>query len=297
MADLLTHVTEVIQDVSNPELAAELTKAFGQSEMALAQIQQSFLALTQSKPEHSQLCQFFHNWSMTNNSAAGLSGYCNRLTKRWRYQESQQDKLTRAPQYMAILGHLNRVSDEDLGVEGGIIHYDLYYHMATTICGDDQWMSRRFVSQAGSKFKKWKDHQLLKEKDLFVGMLTTLVHEIYTHGEVEFILPLFQQWLPGIRQLSKTEQARCLNWIEVHTCGTERNHFNETLATIDSLAELLNVRLADYDLVGIFSHYLSQKASVMSPLISLFQQDLASPESLPVDRSQTEGRQLETQVA
>lgn len=287
MADLLTHIADVIQDVSNPELANQLTEAFSQSQLALNQIQRSFLVLTQSKPEHHQLCQFFHNWSLTNNSAAGLSGYCNRLTKRWRYGETEQTKATSAPLYMSILGHLNRVSDEDLGVEGGTIHYDLYYHMATTICGNDQWLSRRFASQSGTKFKKWKDHQLLREKDLFLGMLTTLVHEIYTHGEVEFILPLFQQWLSKTQQLNKTEQARCLNWIAVHTCGTERNHFNETLATLDSLAQLLSVKLADYDLVSIFSHYLSQKASVMSPLISLFQPDSASLAERKMPEEQT----------
>ena len=38
------------------------------------------------------------------------------------------------------------------------------------------------------------DRHRLRDRDLLKGLLITLVHEVYTHGEVEFILPLFQRW-------------------------------------------------------------------------------------------------------
>ncbi len=264
MASLLPLIQEVIQDVKQPHLANSLSKAFEGSSTALQDIEQAFITLTQSHPKEDQLNTFFHNWSMTNNSAASLSGYCNRLTKKWRNEQNEENGKEHL--YLNVLGHLNRVSDEDLGVEGGTLHFDLYYHMATTICGNDNWLSRRYLLPEGAQFKKWKDHQLLREKDLFLGLLNTLVHEIYTHGEVEFILPLFKRWLPEISDLSKGAQTRCLSWIAVHTCGTERNHFNETLQSVDALSDLLSVNIHDYDLELVFSNYLHQKALVMKAL-------------------------------
>ncbi|MEJ2043441.1 MAG: hypothetical protein P8X74_02740 [Reinekea sp.] len=271
MSRLYPLAQQVISDVENPLLAEQLTHAFRNSSADLDIIEKAFSLLTQSDFHKDSLCRFFHNWSLTNNSAASLSGYCNRFTKKW-----LDEGCINAEIYMNILRHLNRISDEDLGATGGVIHFDLYYSMATPICKGDQWLSRHYMLKEGAQFKKWREFQLLKEKDLFMGILTTLIHEIYTHSEVEFILPLFQQWLPTISEMDQKAQSQCLAWIAVHTKGTERRHFNEALKAINYIAQLLDVDLKTYDMASWFANYLHQKATLMEAL----SRDLASQQSV-----------------
>jgi hypothetical protein len=264
MTKLIMHVCDVLSDVRDASLKNDLQSAFASSLPELQKIEQAFTSVTRLPHTKSSLYYFFHNWSMTNNSAASLSGYCNRLTMHW----LKRDDADLDSSYLKALSHLNRVSDEDLGAGGGTVHFDLYYRMATMICSDDGWMSRAYLLEEGAKFKRWKDHQMLRDSDLFVGLLTTLVHEIYTHSEVEFILPLFKQWLVDRKDMSLQDQRRCLTWIVVHTAGTERNHFNETLQTIKSLSRILDKNIADYDICAIFKTYLSNKANTMDALNS-----------------------------
>lgn len=266
MTKLITLISEVVQEVEHPTIRTSLQQAFDESQDKLETIESAFCVLTSSVSTPESMNRFFHNWSMTNNSAVGLSGFCNRLTMRWRKLHSKQNDSHLNAQYLNVLSHLNRVTDEDLGATGGKLHYDLYYQMATTICESDDWLSRQYLMTEGKKFKQWKDRFMVKDKDLFMGFLVTLVHEVYTHGEVEFILPLFDQWLRDTKNLSDQERRRCLLWIDVHTKGTEKNHFNETLQALPDLSSLLAKPLRDYHLVEIFSQYLDQKALVMQAL-------------------------------
>ena len=265
MDNLATIINSVFLDVKNREIRGSLQKAFSSSLSELEKIERSFKRLTSSSHNKKSLDQFFHNWSMTNNSAAGLSGYCNRLTMKWRNEDSGiQDQF-----FLKAISHLHRVSDEDLGATGGMVHFDLYYRMATMICGDDSWLSRQHLISESFDFKSWKERLMLKEKDLFPGLLVTLVHEVYTHGEVEFILPLFSQWLSETSTFSERERQQCLTWIAVHCRGTERQHFNETLQAVDYLVRILQVRLEDYDLEGLFSTYLGYKSDTMEALANI----------------------------
>ena len=96
--------------------------------------------------------------------------------------------------------------------------------MATRLCGDDEWQSKRFLTPEAQAFKQWKDRCNLIDADLLSGLLATLVHEIYTHAEVEFLRPLFDGWLVD-HDWSDDERRRALLWIQVHCDGTELDHF------------------------------------------------------------------------
>lgn len=266
MTKLITLISDVVQDVEHPLIRTSLQSAFDQSLAKLEAIENSFTTLATSVASSNNLNVFFHNWSMTNNSAIGLSGFCNRLTMRWRRETNGVSNAQTSTKYMNALSHLNRVTDEDLGATGGKLHYDLYYQMATMICQNDSWMSRQHLLPEGREFKQWKDRCMVKDKDLLMGFLVTLVHEVYTHGEVELILPVFDQWLRDTRSFNDKDRRRCLVWIDVHTKGTERNHFNETLQALPDLCSILDRNLEDYRLINIFSEYLSKKANVMVAL-------------------------------
>ena len=106
-----------------------------------------------------------------------------------------RDQPLESSRLVDTLVSLHRIADEDLGVGNGLLHADLFYSMATTLCGDDAWQSKRYLTPEAAAFKQWKDRCALVDDDLVVGLLTTVVHEIYTHGEVEFLWPLFDGWL------------------------------------------------------------------------------------------------------
>jgi len=46
--------------------------------------------------------------------------------------------------------------------------------MATNICGDDGWLLRQYLDQSARAFKYWKDQNSLRNKDLLIGLLTTV---------------------------------------------------------------------------------------------------------------------------
>lgn len=167
-----------------------LFRAFWDETASLLDIEDAFARVTARRQAVEPLRKFFASWSKTNNSAASVSGLANRLTLLARSEQGSAaaDQLYRA------CGSLQRITDEDLGALGNTVHADLFYTMATTLCGDDRWLLRENCLPSAQAFKDWTDRQRLRERDLMQGLLTTLVHEVYTHGEVEYIHPLYKEW-------------------------------------------------------------------------------------------------------
>ncbi|WP_155006294.1 hypothetical protein [Sphingomonas hengshuiensis] len=164
---------------------------------------------------------------------------------------------------LRALTSLDRIIDEDLAVTHRVLHADMFYRMATDIVGDDRWLSRRYLHPAAKAFKDWKDHNSLRDRDPVIALLTTLTHEIYTHGEVEFILPLFRRWLAEDYGFSDASIRQTLGWISVHTGPTEKNHFFHALSALEHFADAMDVAIADYALDEIVGQYLEKKAAVL----------------------------------
>jgi hypothetical protein len=152
-----------------------------------------------------------------------------------------------------------------------VLHADLFYRIATTLVGDDQWLSKRCCNAAADEFRDWVDRQRLRERDLLKGLLVTLIHEVYTHGEVELILPLFQTWAKDELGLSADEARRTLAWISVHTGGTESAHFGHAVEAVGQYCAATGARInADFAEV-LFQGYLHRKSAVMEQLRPLLQ--------------------------
>jgi hypothetical protein len=222
-------------------------------------IESAFEYLTADRLDNDGLRYFFNSWSQTNNSAATLSGYCNRLSR----TVQRQEPLIEPKDLFKIIYHLHRVTDEDLGVGGGIIHYDLFYRMASFFCEGDAWLSRRYTSQAASDFRLWKEHTVMREPDLMYGLLVTVIHELATHGEVEFIRPLFEKWLTT-RPGPQGKKARdSLAWIRVHCGGTEKDHFYHALQALEFYCKSTGKEPGQYPMRELFENYLKMKAVAM----------------------------------
>lgn len=262
MNNLLTIITPVIAEMKHPDLKEQLLKAFPRMEEDFLKIETAFQSLTSSAQPKDVLCSFFHSWSQTNNSAVTVAGLSNRMTMliHKEYPVPNEQALFRS------VASLNRIVDEDLAVVGQILHSILFYRMATGIIGDDQWLSHQYLRPEAKAFKDWKDKNSLRNKDIMIGLLTTLVHEIYTHGEVEYILPRFEKWLKTTSQLSDKEITTVVAWIRVHCGPTEKNHFFHAVDAIIHYAEAMELDVAAYDLQPIVEDYLRQKAEVMHVL-------------------------------
>ena len=193
-----------------------------------------------------------------------VAGISNRLTLRVQRGEAVRDQVA----LLQTLVSLHRISDEDLAVTHKVLHSEMFYNMASDITGDDTWLQHRYIDRTASDFKAWKDHMSLRESDIALGLLTTLSHEIYTHGEVEFILPLFVQWLRTHYNFSDHDMIRPLTWIRVHCGGTEKRHFFHALDTVAHYERAIGIDWAAYDLEGIVAQYLQKKAAVLQALFS-----------------------------
>ncbi|MBQ1497689.1 MAG: hypothetical protein IIZ38_05185 [Sphingomonas sp.] len=252
-------ILPVFEAVPDSHIKNDLARCFSEHSHYFHAIENGFRALTRQRQDPEALCAFFHSWSQTNNSAVTVAGIGNRLTLLLHRGQHVGDEAA----LLRALTSLDRIIDEDLAVTHRVLHADMFYRMATDIVGDDRWLSRRYLHPAAEEFKDWKDHNSLRERDHVIALLTTLAHEIYTHGEVEFILPLFRRWLAEEYGFTDAAIRQTLAWISVHTGPTEKNHFFYALSALQHFAEATGVTIADYSLDDIVSTYLAKKAAVL----------------------------------
>lgn len=265
MNNLSSIILPVIEGMEDSHLKKQLLKFLPQQEEAFARIEASFIQLTSKKQDKQRLQHFFHSWSQTNNSAMTVAGISNRLTMLVHKGQPVADEAA----LLRSVTSLNRIVDEDLAVVGKVLHSQLFYTMATDICTDDDWLSRSYLHSSAADFKAWKDHNSLRQKDIMIALLTTLVHEIYTHGEVEFILPKFSSWLMNDYGFSEQECRKTLAWISVHCGPTEKNHFFFAVNSIFYYAKAMNIDLETYNLEDIISTYLDKKSRVMEAVMEV----------------------------
>ncbi len=262
MAKILSVIVPVLEGMEDSHLKTQLLSYFPKQAEHFTQVEESFSLLTSITPDPDRMKMFFHSWSQTNNSAVTVSGLSSRLTMLIHKNMPVADEHA----LFRSVASLNRIADEDLAVVGKVLHSDLFYTMATNICGDDEWLSRKYLQPQAKDFKAWKDYNSLRDEDILIGLLTTLVHEIYTHGEVEYILPRFTNWLEREYDFSKTDLKNTLAWITVHCGPTEKNHFFHAVSSIKYFVTAMNLKIEDYDLGPIISSYLSKKATVMKTI-------------------------------
>jgi hypothetical protein len=254
------YALDALGEVANPLIRQALGSAWSESEAAVAQIESAFDRLTSGTLDAGGLNRFFNSWAQTNNSAAALAGFCNRLSKLGMHPGLPMVPPVDNNSLLDIIAHLNRVTDEDLGANGGMLHIDLYYRMATSLCGSDAWLSRQYTAPEALAFRQWKERLMLRNPDLINGLLVTLIHEVATHGEVEFILPLFEKWIAKNSGVSGREH---LVWIRVHCGPTEKNHFVHSLQALDAYCRAFNCTLAQQPMETLFCTYLQKKADAM----------------------------------
>ena len=262
MTNLLSIILPVLEGMEESPLKKQLLTYFPLQAEHFSTIENSFILLTAIPHDPERLKPFFQSWSQTNNSAVTVAGLSNRMTMLIHKNSPVADEA----HLFRSVASLNRIVDEDLAVVGKVLHSDLFYAMATNICGDDEWLSKKYLDESARGFKAWKDRNSLRDKDLLIGLLTTLVHEIYTHGEVEFILPKFSRWLESDYNFGKDPLKNTLAWISVHCGPTEKNHFFYAVNAIMHYVKAMNVNLEDYDLAEIVADYLSKKALVMKTI-------------------------------
>ena len=256
MDNLIPIIIPVIEQMKDSHIKSQLLKYFPSYVNEFQIIEDAFKSLTSSKQDKETLRLFFKSWSQTNNSAMTVAGLSNRMTM---MVHKNQEVPSEHDLFKAVAS-LNRIVDEDLAVVGRVLHSKLFYTMATNISGDDSWLSNKYLNNESVEFKGWKDKNSLRNDDIMIGLLTTLVHEIYTHGEVEFIIPLFRKWLNDDGRFSEMEIKRTLSWIQVHCGPTEKDHFFHAVDSVYSYSKAVGINVEDYDLQEIISDYLRLKS-------------------------------------
>ncbi len=95
------------------------------------------------------------------------------------------------------------------------------------------------------------------------GLLTTLVHEVYTHAEVELIHPLYQRWFEQHMGIEPERVRYILAWVTVHTHGTEKNHFAHAVNATAAFTDAMQTEISGPWARTLFTEYLRRKAGVM----------------------------------
>jgi hypothetical protein len=252
---------EPLRQVLLDSLAAER-----ESIQAIARSFAGFLAGVQ---ELETRRRFFASWQKTNNSAMSVEGLANRMTAEGEAKMCSGDPDSALSLFRAA-GRMNRVADEDLGVGGQALHFELYYRMATAFANqDDLWQSRQYCLPAAAEFKNWLDASRLRSP-VMVGIYSLLVHEGYTHAELETIVKPFHDWATTHMGLSDHDARRVLAWITVHCGGTEKSHFAHSCASLDHYLKGNRIEV-DLQAAGeTFRTYFRLKGAVMAQLSATF---------------------------
>ncbi len=214
--------------------------------------------------------KFFCSYQRTNNSAMSVEGLANRISAEAEAKACGADK-ERAFSLFRSAGRMNRVADDDLGVGGQALHFELYYRMATAFAGgDDSWQSRQYCLPAAAEFKSWLDTCRLRSP-ILTGLYSLLVHEGYTHAEFETIEAPFRNWATAHLGLSDHDANRVLAWIMVHNGGTEKGHFAHSCWSLEHYLEGSGEKV-DLQLAGeIFRKYFRNKGAAMTEISGTYQ--------------------------
>jgi hypothetical protein len=261
-ANFLNIVEPVIGNMLDGPLRESLLAGYAEETESLKAIEECFVLLTSKVHDAEQLKRFFHCWAQTNNSASSVAGLTCRVTLSTKGLP-EEGRF----RYYRIVDSLQRIVDEDFGAHGEIMHADLYYRMATGICGDDSWQSKKYASSSSQEFRNWMIKLRLRDRKILNGLLFTLIHEVFTHGEVELIHPMFQEWLPTHLGIPTRDARKLLAWITVHTGGLETEHFGHATDAVLDYCRASGETVDPIAAKDLFTTYLRRKAAVMAEMI------------------------------
>jgi hypothetical protein len=268
-SSLIEGMTDAFNQLEHQALRGVLLDSLRTEIESVRTIGESFARFSERKHPSEVRRRFFASWQRTNNSAMSVEGLANRITMEAESAAGRSESA-RALSMFRAAGRLNRVADEDLGVGGQVLHYELYYRMATEFTDrDDEWQSRKYCLPVAAEFKSWLDMSRLRDP-IMVGLYSLLVHEGYTHAELEMIAAPFQAWATDVMGLTPRDARRVLAWISVHIGGTEKAHFAHSCAALAHYCEGSGAEI-DLNLAGdVFRTYLRRKAAVMQQLGELY---------------------------
>lgn len=268
--NLFSEMEDAFSQLKHMPLRQLLLDSLQTEQDSVHAIANSFERITAQKQPLQIRRQFFSSWQRTNNSVMSVEGLANRITLEAEKALAKGDNESSVMHFFRSAAQLNRVADEDLGAKGQPLHFELYYRMATEFCGeDDTWQSHSFCLPVATEFKSWLDSLRLKEPIMY-GIFSMLIHEGYTHAELEIIAPLFERWAMEGMKFDRNDALRNTAWIAVHNGGTEKNHFAHSCNAFQYYSAATNTKIDLQTAEQIFKEYLRRKGDVMKQLNQLF---------------------------
>ena len=216
---LYTIVRQVTQQLPDRMLAEAVENAFQECLPSLHAVESYFQTLTSRRWAQPVPQQFLHGWRDTHLSAGSVAAMTCRLLTLAEEQPEHMATYTKAATENAKIIH------EDLGLDGGDTHANLYVRLANTVCGSNEWELNTYRTPAAYEFRKWIHQRRVLTPALEQGLLTTIASEIYNHAEYTLAAPLFEKWLQQDLGISAAQTKQALAYIVVHTGDTESDHF------------------------------------------------------------------------
>ncbi len=260
MHNILSIISPVMAQVENVYLKETLESCFSIQRVRLRQIEHTFNVLTATKQDTEVFREFFHSWNHTNTNVVSAEALNNRIARLVFENTPIQDEKSLS----RTVASLDYIIDGTTQIEGETS--DLYYRMATNICGNDEWMRRCHLLPEAQERRDQSEQNITNVEDIMKGLLTALIHSLYSLGEALYILPLFEEWLRKHYIWHPDKITDTLEWIKLHCSYTEQECFFHAVHAVERFAKAVDANLTDYNIAFLLDDYFKQKAAVMNAL-------------------------------
>lgn len=226
-SQILEIVEPAIQQLPDSSLRQALLESYIRESASLAKVEDCFQILMARKWSPEVLVRFFHGWGDLRQTAASVSGLVCRLLR----LASEEKDTEKQRLYFLAGAATSGINYEDFGLDGGTLHAELFYRFITAVCGDDRWQSRQYRFPESYELREWVYHQRLME-DIQDGLMTTVITELYNHGEFNMIAPILPGWLEETLGISSDRAAHDFQYIFAHAEEVESGHFNHGIVAL-----------------------------------------------------------------
>lgn len=248
----ISHADKALVDIKDDLLKDALRSGLFEHHELLDTYVDTYKEITGQRWSRDSLCTFFCGWRSPDGAAHAVSSITVRLLHEASARQSSHDKLLLL-EAAANCGHII-VEDIGLGeMHGHTHHSELYYQMATRVCGTDVWLSRQtYLDPRTREFSSWVKTKRPLAKDLAEAIEMMMLTEFFNTAEYNLMTPMFKDWMQFHHGMSRGEALRTASFLSVHCGDVEASHFRHAGNVLTLYASATGQEL-DYDRIARLS--------------------------------------------
>jgi len=219
------YANQALSQVEDKKLVSVLMSGFEKNIARLNEYGETYQLITSKNWSQESLSVFFCGWRNPDGAAHAVSSIMIRLLQESDSIESVQGKLL----MHEAARNCGEIIIEDVGLgelNNHPHHSKLYYKMATTICGSDNWRKQEVYLDPNTRiFSTWVGAKRPLAKDLMEAIEMMIWTELFNTGEYNLMTPMWKQWIHEYAGFPQKEVGRIAAFLSVHCGAVEARHF------------------------------------------------------------------------